>query len=83
MKNRFFILFFFSILIISCTQQQERKNPMKGVWKMVGAIKYENNKPVDTLTWDSFGFSEGFQEGPELPNGSASSPESKIAPQKI
>ena len=61
MKNRFFTLFFFSLLIISYTQQQESKNPMKGVWKMVGAIKYENNKPVDTLTWDSFGFSEGFQ----------------------
>ena len=61
MKNRFLSLFLLSALLISCTQQQESTNPIKGVWKMVGGIKYENNKPVDTLSWDAFGLSEGFQ----------------------
>ena len=57
MKNRFLSLFLFSALLISCTQQQESTNPIKGVWKMVGGIKYENNKPLDTLSWDDFGLS--------------------------
>jgi hypothetical protein len=62
MNKHFFSFVLLSVFVISCTQQQqEPTNPIKGVWKMVGGIKYENNKPVDTLSWDAFGLSEGFQ----------------------
>ncbi len=62
MKKTFLLILVSTAILISCNKQSsEKTNPIKGVWKMVGAIKYENNKPVDTLDWNAFGVSNGFQ----------------------